>query len=52
MSFDIHISLGPLEVNDHKLSLLTNHEMLRLDVPVEIAAVMYKLQDLKDVDEY
>ena len=51
MTLDINVSPSSLKINYDQLSLLVQHKMLRLNVAVEIATVMDKLEDLEYVDE-
>ena len=43
MTLDVHVSSSPFEIYYHELPFLIHHEMLRLNVSVEISAVMNEL---------
>ena len=51
MSFNIDIPFGSFEIYGDQLTLLVEHEMLGLDVAIEIAAFMDELDYFKDIDE-
>lgn len=52
MAFDVNVSLSSFEINHNKLTFLIKHEMFRLNIPIQIPAVVDKLHDFYDVDQY
>lgn len=49
---DIHKPLHILEINENNVVIVVEHDMVRVDVPVEVAAVMEKLKGLDELLRY